>query len=115
MFMKIILNFDKNGIDKIEVNSCNNTKLTKKPSELNLYFHFLASGRVVSGSVTIVLGGFTMAYDIYKLSSQIETLATKSTESSAEELRQIAQKLEDAVEAIVSTDDKTEVDDFKYK
>ena len=54
-----------------------------------------------------------MAYDIYKLSSQIETLATKSTESSAEELRQIAQKLEEAVEAIVSTDEKTEVDDFK--
>lgn len=77
------------------------------------YVHFLASGRVVSGSVTIVLGGFTMAYDIYKLSSQIETLATKSTEGSAEELRQIAQKLEEAVEALVNTDDKTEVDDFK--
>jgi len=72
-----------------------------------------ASGRVVSGSVTIVLGGFTMAYDIYKLSSQIETLATKSTESSAEELRQIAQKLEEAVEAIASTDEKTNIDDFK--
>jgi len=54
-----------------------------------------------------------MAYDIYKLSSQIETLATKSTESSAEELRQIAQKLEEAVEAIASTDEKTNIDDFK--
>ena len=49
-----------------------------------------------------------MAYDIYKLSSQIETLATKCTESSAEELRQIAQKLEEAIEAILNPKTKFE-------
>lgn len=60
----------------------------------------VASGRIVTGSVTVVMGGLTMGYDIYKLTSQIEILATKSIESSAEELKEIANKLEESLQEL---------------
>ena len=56
----------------------------------------VASGRVVTGTLSIVTGGITMAMDIYKLKDEIETLAT------GEEcvLIEIADKLEEALNEI---------------
>jgi len=55
-----------------------------------------SSGRVLSGSVTVVLGGVTMIYDIYKLSNELEAIAKLGTEG-ASELRVIADQLEESL------------------
>ena len=58
----------------------------------------VASSRVVTGTLSIVTGGITMAYDIYKLSNEIESLA-KAGEHNV--LTEIATKLEEALEEII--------------
>jgi len=52
-----------------------------------------ASGRVLSGSVTVVLGGATLVYDIYKLNNEVQEIA-RLGEEGASELRVIADQLE---------------------
>lgn len=54
------------------------------------------SGRIISGSVTVVLGGVTMLYDIYKLSGEVTDMA-KLGEEGASEIRTIADQLEEAL------------------
>ncbi len=57
-----------------------------------------SSGRLLSGSVTVVLGGATMAYDIYRLGGELEHLSTGGKrEAAAEKLRDIARQLEVAL------------------
>jgi hypothetical protein len=56
----------------------------------------MASGRIVSGSITVVLGGVTMAYDIYKLTTQVEEFAKLGSDG-ATDLRTIAFKLEEVL------------------
>ena len=51
------------------------------------------SGRVLSGSVTVVLGGVTMLYDIYKLNNEVQEIAKLGSEG-ASEIRTIADQLE---------------------
>ena len=72
----------------------------------------VASGRIVTGSVTVVMGGLTMGYDIYKLTSQIEILATKSIESSAEELKEIANKLEESLQELHNSVDERAIENL---
>jgi len=51
------------------------------------------SGRLLSGSVTVVLGGVTMLYDIYKLNNEVQEIAKLGSEG-ASEIRTIADHLE---------------------
>ena len=44
------------------------------------------SGRVLSGAVTVVFGGATVIYDIYRLNSEVQTLAGKGKDG-AEDIR----------------------------
>ena len=54
------------------------------------------SGKVFSGSVTVVFGGITMAWDIYKLSNEIEELIKLGAEG-ANDIRTLAKELEKAL------------------
>ena len=54
----------------------------------------VASGRAVTGALSIVTGGVTMIYDIYQLSGQIDVLVKKGGAESAKEIRSIASQLE---------------------
>lgn len=58
------------------------------------------SGRLLSGTVTVVLGGATMIYDIYKLTTEVEEIA-KLGKDGASEIRTIAQQLEAALSELV--------------
>jgi hypothetical protein len=42
------------------------------------------SGRVLSGAVTIVFGGATMIYDIYRLNEEVQTLAGKGKDGATD-------------------------------
>eukprot|EP00095_Tigriopus_kingsejongensis_P005247 maker-scaffold353_size198981-snap-gene-0.30 protein:Tk05247 transcript:maker-scaffold353_size198981-snap-gene-0.30-mRNA-1 annotation:"glutamate receptor delta-2-like" len=53
------------------------------------------SGRVISGSVTVVLGGVSMVYDIYKLNGELAQIAKLGSEG-ASEFRTMANQLEEA-------------------
>ena len=66
------------------------------------------SGRVLSGGITVVFGSITMAYDIYKLSTEMEAIATKKA---GDELREIANQLEIALDSFLSgcNDDPTSI------
>ena len=68
----------------------------------------VASGRLVSGSIAIVAGGVTVAYDVYKLHSEIDKLVTQSVEKSAAELRDIADKLEQSLQELKVDEGKIE-------
>ena len=61
----------------------------KEVSKLILH----TSGRVLAGSVTVVLGGATMLYDIYKVNTELAELS-KMGEKGADEIRNIAAELE---------------------
>ena len=67
-----------------------------------------ASGRLVSGSISVVTGGLTVAYDVYKLHSEIDKLVTQSVEKSAAELRDIADKLEESLQELKVDEGKIE-------
>ena len=54
----------------------------------------VTSGKVFSGAFTVVFGGATMIYDIYKLNSELENLATNGTSAN---VRKIAEELEVAL------------------
>ncbi len=54
------------------------------------------SGRLLSGSVTVVLGGATMLYDIYKLNREMGEIAKLGAEG-ASEIRTIADQLEETL------------------
>ena len=65
------------------------------------------SGRVLSGGITVVFGSITMAYDIYKLSTEMEAIATKKD---GDELREIANQLEIALDSFLSgCDDQSSI------
>ena len=66
------------------------------------------SGRVLSGGITVVFGSITMVYDIYKLSTEMEAIATKKA---GDELREIANQLEIALDSFLSgcNDDPTSI------
>ena len=76
-------------------------------TEVSWYIFFLkvskillhTSGRVLSGGITVVFGSITMAYDIYKLSTEMEAIATKKA---GDELREIANQLEIALNSFLS-------------
>ena len=57
------------------------------------------SGKVLSGGITVVFGGLTMAYDIYKLSTEVEAIATKQA---GDEFREIAYQLEIALDTFLT-------------
>jgi len=57
----------------------------------------VASSRVVTGTLSIVTGGITMAYDIYKLHHEIENLAASGENNI---LIEIAAKLEEALNEV---------------
>ena len=42
------------------------------------------SGRVLSGAVTVVFGGATLIYDIYRLNQEVQTLAGKGKDGAAD-------------------------------
>ena len=67
-----------------------------------------ASGRLISGSIAIVAGGVTVAYDVYKLHSEIDKLVTQTVEKSAAELRDIADKLEESLQELEVDEGKME-------
>ena len=67
-----------------------------------------ASGRLISGSIAIVIGGVTVAYNVYKLHSEIDKLVTQTVEKSAAELRDIADKLEEALQELEVDERKME-------
>lgn len=48
----------------------------------------------MSGGVTVVLGGVTMLYDIYKLNNEVAEIAKLGAEG-ASEIRTIADQLEE--------------------
>ncbi len=58
------------------------------------------SGRVVTGTVTVVLGGATMIYDIYKLNSGLEAMANGRDREAAQHLREIADQLQVALQEL---------------
>lgn len=65
------------------------------------------SGRVLSGGITVVFGSITMVYDIYKLSTEMEAIATKKD---GDELREIANQLEIALDSFLSgCDDQSSI------
>ena len=57
------------------------------------------SGRLLSGGITVVFGGITMAYDIYKLSTEVEAIATKRE---GDALREISSQLELSLNTFLS-------------
>ena len=59
-------------------------------------------------SPNIVTGGLTVAYDVYKLHSEIDKLVTQSVEKSAAELRDIADKLEQSLQELKVDEGKIE-------
>ena len=69
-----------------------------------------ASGRIISGSLSVVIGGATMVYDIYKLSQEVDQLA-KSGNSASADLRNIADKLEEALKELQITEETDKEDD----
>ena len=42
------------------------------------------SGRVLSGAVTVVFGGATLIYDIYRLNEEVQTLAGRGKDGAAD-------------------------------
>ena len=56
----------------------------------------------------IVTGGLTVAYDVYKLHSEIDKLVSQSVEKSAAELRDIADKLEKSLQELKVDEEKME-------
>ena len=56
----------------------------------------------------VVTGGLTVAYDVYKLHSEIDKLVTQSVEKSAAELRDIADKLEHSLQELKVDEGKIE-------
>ena len=62
----------------------------------------------MSGGITVVFGSITMVYDIYKLSTEMEAIATKKA---GDELREIANQLEIALDSFLSgcNDDPTSI------
>ncbi len=59
---------------------------------------------MLSGTVTVVFGGVTMLYDIYRLNSEVRELAGHGPEG-ALHIRQLALKLEESLENIRETPD----------
>merc|ERR1712141_378649 len=62
------------------------------------------SGKVLSGGITVVFGSITMAYDIYKLSTEVRSIATKRA---GDDIREIANQLEVALNSFLSGCDAT--------
>lgn len=54
---------------------------------------------MISGTVTVVLGGASMVYDIYKLNNELGEIAKLGTEG-ASEFRTMAKQLEDALKEL---------------
>ena len=71
----------------------------------------VTSGKIVSGSFTVVLGGVTMAYDIYKLTNQVEEMA-KLGQDGASEIRTVAKQLEVALDELRKDD--SVADDLEF-
>lgn len=57
------------------------------------------SGRLLAGTITIVVGGALMAYDIYQLAEGIKGFAQMGPEGAAD-IRQIANELEGQLELL---------------
>ena len=57
------------------------------------------SGRALAGGVTVVFGSITMAYDIYKLSTEVESIASKGA---GNDIREIAEQLEKSLDELLS-------------
>ena len=75
------------------VDLCGNILLNQISNQLKLWIRFQVSkillhtsGRVLSGAVTVVFGGATVIYDIYRLNSEVQTLAGKGKDG-AEDIR----------------------------
>ncbi len=79
---------------------------SKEVSKLVLH----ASGRALAGTVTVVLGGATMAYDIYRLNGDLEPLLGKGGDAAAGHLREIAKQLEEAMGEITEPEVKEKSD-----
>ena len=61
-----------------------------------------ASGRVISGSVTVAFGSLSIAYDIYRLSKEVQAIATKR---SGDDVWEIASQLETVLNSFLLRSD----------
>jgi len=61
----------------------------------------ITSGRIFSGAVTVVFGGATMIYDIYRLHKEVDILAAVGSEGT-NDIRVLASELEKALESLLA-------------
>ena len=61
----------------------------------------------MAGAATVVLGGATMIYDIYRLNEEVQTLAGKGKDG-ATDIRSIADQLESSLDEFLNVDVITE-------